>query len=160
MAYSRGEMEDRSSVYAEREHLTYDEELGCGVHGIVFSTSRKSAAKVHGHEQAHLTERDVYHRLERACIRQVHEFSSPRLLAAAALRIIEMTIVRPPFALDFAGAHLDRPPDYSPEVLAEWEAEKREQFGRHWPKVRAVLAYLVRFGVYLSDVNPGNVRFE
>jgi hypothetical protein len=44
------------------------------------------------------------------------------------LLAIEMTIVSPPFCLDFGGAYLDRPPDYSPEVWADWEAEKSDLF--------------------------------
>jgi len=53
-------------------------------------------------------------------------------------RAIEMTIVRPPFLLDFADALLDEPPDFSED---------------------RILAALQTFGVYLLDINPGNISF-
>jgi hypothetical protein len=50
-----------------------------------------------------------------------------------------MTIVRPPFLLDFASAYLDKAPDCPPEVIEEWRAEKAEQFGANWARVEALL---------------------
>jgi hypothetical protein len=44
------------------------------------------------------------------------------------LRVIEMTIVKRPLVLDFAGAYLDARPAFPNEVWADWEAEKQEQF--------------------------------
>jgi hypothetical protein len=75
------------------------------------------------------------------------------------LRVIEMTIVTPPFVLDFAGAQLDFPPDFPEEVWEEWEAEKMEQFGSRWPEARAVLDALEEFDIYVSDVSPRNITF-
>jgi len=75
------------------------------------------------------------------------------------LWVIEMTVVARPFVLDFAGAYLDFPPDFSEEVLADWQAEKHEQFGSRWPEVQAILRALEGYGVYMVDVNPGNVSF-
>jgi hypothetical protein len=54
---------------------------------------------------------------------------------------------------------LDQPPDFSEEVLQQWEDEKMEIFGGNWPEVTRVLAALQTFGIYLSDVNPGNISF-
>lgn len=71
-----------------------------------------------------------------------------------------MTIVSPPFVLDFAGAYLDQRPDYPEEVLAEWQAEKAEQFGDRWKTVRLVISSFVPFGIYLADVKPGNIEFS
>jgi hypothetical protein len=76
------------------------------------------------------------------------------------LWVIEMTLVRPPYVLDFAGAYLDRAPSYSEEVMAEWEAEKAEQFGRRWRDVRAIMEILEhKYGVILQDINLGNISF-
>jgi hypothetical protein len=75
------------------------------------------------------------------------------------LWVIEIEIVQRPFVLDFAGAYLDFAPDFSEEVMADWELEKREQFDTRWPEVRAILAELEEFGVFMLDVNPGNVSF-
>ncbi|HET6883831.1 MAG TPA: hypothetical protein VFI31_27000 [Pirellulales bacterium] len=62
--------------------------------------------------------------------------------------------------IDFAGAYLDEAPDFPPEVLDEWEAEKQEQFGDNWSKAKAVVAAFRRYGIYLSDVSPSNVRCD
>ncbi|HQU46415.1 MAG TPA: hypothetical protein PK867_26645 [Pirellulales bacterium] len=71
---------------------------------------------------------------------------------------IEIAVVQPPFVIDFAGAYLDEMPDFSPEVWAEWEAEKQEQFGDDWSRARAVVAAFRRLGIHLSDVSPSNIR--
>jgi hypothetical protein len=70
-----------------------------------------------------------------------------------------MTLVARPFVLDFAGAFLDKAPDFSEEVLADWRAEKQEQFGRSWPEVQAILRTLAGYGVFMIDVNPGNISW-
>jgi len=71
-----------------------------------------------------------------------------------------MGIVSPPFVLDFAGAYLDARPNYPDEVMLEWRAEKREQFGTHrWSVVQSIMASLARYGIYLADVKPGNITF-
>lgn len=70
-------------------------------------------------------------RLREHDVRKILEFHVPQLWAFDdELMALEIAIVRPPFAIDFAGAYLDQEPDYSPEVWAEWEAEKRERLGR------------------------------
>jgi hypothetical protein len=50
-------------------------------------------------------------------------------------------------------------PEFSEEAWAEWEAEKREQFERRWPKVQEVLGVLKELGVHMVDVSPSNVAF-
>ena len=71
-----------------------------------------------------------------------------------------MTIVYPPFCLDFGGAYLDRPPDYSDEVWRDWEEEKRDAFEDNWPVVEEILAEFRLIGIYIADVNPGNIKFR
>jgi hypothetical protein len=44
-----------------------------------------------------------------------------------------------------------------PEV--QWEEDKAEIFGERWPEVARILAALQAFGVYLLDINPGNISF-
>jgi hypothetical protein len=50
-----------------------------------------------------------------------------------------ITIVKRPFVLDFAGAYLDTRPEFPPDVWADWEAEKREQFEGRWAMVEKIL---------------------
>ena len=87
-------------------------------------------------------------------------FNVPQLLGFNdELQIIEMTIVKRPFALDFAGAYLDIRPDFPADVWADWEAEKREQFEARWPMVEKVLAAFEVLGIFLLDVSPSNISF-
>jgi hypothetical protein len=118
----------------------------------------QSAIKVHERERPYSRERDVYRRLAEEGVSAILTCRVPRMLRCDELWVIEMSIVTPPYVLDFAGAYLDEPPDFSEEALAEWDAEKREQFGSRWPKVQAVVRDLETHGVYVVDVNPGNVR--
>jgi hypothetical protein len=159
MSYSREEVEARAMRYANSRKLTLVDQLGFGVHGIVWSTDRTSAVKVHAPDTIHYgRERDIYLRLQEHSVSIAAGFHVPELVDFDdELRAIEMAIVQPPFVLDFAGAYLDAPPDFSEEVWAEWRAAKEEQFGRNWPKARAVLAALKRFAVYMGDVSPSNI---
>jgi hypothetical protein len=56
--------------------------------------------------------------------------------------------------------YLDYAPEFSDEVLADWRADKVEQFGDRWPEVQAILRELESFGIYMEDVSPGNIAFE
>lgn len=70
-----------------------------------------------------------------------------------------MTIVRQPFVLDFADAYLDQAPDFSEEVLEQWDKDKREIFGEKWATVLEVLQELRGHGVHLLDINAANITF-
>jgi hypothetical protein len=163
MLMGRSDLHRRAEEYAERKELVIEQELGSGVHGIVFAVasqdgSRLSAIKVHERAEDYARERDVYLQLSANRVVRIRGANVPELLAFDdALWIIEMTIVTRPFVLDFAGAYLDQPPDYSEEVWADWEAEKREQFGSQWPEVQAILRALEGYGIFMMDVNPGNI---
>ena len=45
------------------------------------------------------------------------------------------------------------------EILEEWRRDKEEQFEENWPKAESILAELRRYGIYVADVNPGNIGF-
>ncbi|HEV3024844.1 MAG TPA: hypothetical protein VGX76_20350 [Pirellulales bacterium] len=161
MAYSHDEAEGRAQNYAANQGLTLGQSLGFGVHGQVWATNRRSAVKAHAPDAPHYArERDIYLRLQERSVTEVRGFHVPQLLGFDDdLWVLEISIVRPPFVLDFAGAYLDQRPDFSDETWAEWESDKKEQFGAKWPQVRLVLAALERYGIYMSDVTPNNVRF-
>ena len=125
MATWRDSLELREQQYAERYDLAIEKELGFGYDGIVFSTNCQSAIKVLRFEPLYIRERDVYQRLEENGISNILGFDVPRMTNHDdELWIVEMTIVSPPFVLDFAGAYLDRPPDFSDEIMEEWRAQK------------------------------------
>jgi hypothetical protein len=162
---ARADLVRRAEEYARRRGLLLGPPLGSGVHGSVFSAanqseSGRSAIKVHERCPDYVRERDVYLRLKDRGISRVRDCAVPQLIGHHDdLLAIEMTIVTRPYVLDFAGAFLDRGPDFSEEILAEWRAEKEEQFGRHWPDVQAILGVLEGYGVFLIDVNPNNVAW-
>ena len=152
-------------TYAARNASILVEQLGFGVHGNVHVIehkikTEKSAIKAHRAMDAYLRERSVYELLRRASVTDVLGFHVPQFINADdELQVIEMTIVTRPFVLDFAGAHLGARPEFPPEIWAEWETEKQEQFGEDWRIVQGVMDAFETLGVYLVDVSPNNIAF-
>jgi hypothetical protein len=128
------DVEKRVQAYLAERMLSIDSCLGAGTQGSVYlcnipSQNDRVAIKFHHREQAYIRERDVYVRLKELEIAHVLNHRVPVLVDFDdRLLAIEMTIVSPPFVLDFGGAYLDRPPDYTPEVWADWRAMKSEAF--------------------------------
>jgi hypothetical protein len=151
--------------HAQRRNLVLVEQLGYGMHGIVHAAKNQTdgeplALKVHECEKDYRRERDVYLRLQEHDLTDICGCQVPELLDYDdELWVIQMTIVTRPFVLDFAGAYLDDPPDFSEEVLADWRAEKQEEFGPRWAEVQAILRVLEGFGVFMIDANPRNISF-
>lgn len=134
--------------------------LGFGKDGGVFSTSAASAVKAFERRDAFGCELACYLRLRKLGVDQVLGHHVPQLLDwDEELVVIEMTFVGAPFLLDFAGVRLDKPCDFPPEVMEQWAEETREKFGERWPDVVAILDALTRYGIYMLDVHPGNVKF-
>ena len=118
---------NKAEVYAEQQQIEIGRKLGFGWDGTVFATSRQSAIKMFKHERLYQRERDVYLRLDEQRVVRILGFEVPQLIDFDDdLWVVEMTIVSPPFVLDFAGAYLDQKPDFPPEVMADWAAEKEE----------------------------------
>ena len=154
-----------AGLYASRRGLELAETLGSGKDGIVLVAKHKGrpadvALKALCWDEAYLPEKLVYERLDSQGVTRVLGFNVPQLVGSDdALRVIEMTVVKPPFVLDFAGAHLDARPEFSGEIWADWEADKREKFEERWPQVQRVLDAFEALGVYLLDVSPSNITF-
>jgi hypothetical protein len=152
-------------AYASERQLQIAEPLGSGKDGIVLvgkgeAVAARVAIKGHRFPEPYLREKAVYQRLEKMAVITVLGFNVPHLLGFDdGLQVLEMTIVRRPFVLDFAGAYLDVRPEFSADVWADWEAEKREQFEGHWPFVEKLLAAFEEMGIYLLDVSPANIAF-
>lgn len=161
MADWRAELMERLGRYTKKHRLTLKRELGFGYDGIVFSTDCQSALKVFRFVGLFQRERDVYERLRDNAVELIRGFAVPQVVRVdEELFIIEMTIVSPPFVLDFAGAYLDKAPDYPEEVMEQWRTEKAEQFGDRWPEVQRVVAAPRKWKFYLADVKPGNTQFK
>jgi hypothetical protein len=153
-------------VYASQRQLRLAERLGFGIHGIIYvaegkSGDGKTAVKAHREVEPFRRELAVYERLQAEGVCEIFDFNVPQLIDYDVhLRTIEMCIVTRPFVLDFAGAYLDAPPEFSDEVWAEWETQKRDQFETRWPKVQAVLAALEELDIHMIDVSPSNIAFR
>jgi hypothetical protein len=160
---ARTELLERIQEYANRNGLVVGRQLGFGVHGIVFDAENQfkkglSAIKAHERETHYARERDVYLRLKENAVTAIRGCNVPSLLRFDdTLWVLEMTVVSRPFVLDFAGAYLDRPFDFSEEVMADWRADKQEQFGVHWPEAQAILRVLETYGIFMEDVHPNNI---
>src|SRR5262249_31538951 len=74
------------------------------------------------------------------------------------LWIIEMTVVTPPYIIDFGKAYLQKtPPDFSPETMADWIQEKEELYGDHWPEIRSILNRLKSLGIHHMAPKPATI---
>ena len=165
----RDELLLRAQDYAAQHQLTITQELGFGVHGSVFIAenqpepgrpAKRSAIKAHQHEEYYLRERDIYLRLQRRKLLQIRKCEVPKLLNYDdLLLIIEMSVVSRPFVLDFAGAYLDKAPEFSEEVMADAIQNQKERFGKRWSEVQLILAVLEAHGIFMEDVHPGNIAF-
>ena len=164
------EVEQRALKHYEDRDDTIDSRLGVGTQGSVYVANLPSqsssqtiqvAIKFHQRKIAYDRELGVFLRLRDLQIQEVHGHMVPQLFDYDDdLLAIEMTIVSPPFCLDFGGAYLDRPPDYSPEVWADWERDKSEAFEKNWPAVTRILSTFRSQGIFIADVNPGNIKFK
>ena len=158
-------LSERARAYAHRRQLDLAERLGFGIHGMVCVTENKrkagrSAIKVHKEAGPFERELAAYGRLTESAVIEICGFHVPRLIGAnTELLVIEMTIVSRPFLLDFAGAYLDKPPEFPASVWQEWEQEKQEQFGARWPAVQEAIGRLQSFGIHMLDVSPNNIAF-
>jgi hypothetical protein len=154
----------RAFEYTKSRQIDLDEKgkLGYGTDGTVWTTSRESALKLFEHAKGYRNELASYRRLRDARIREIRGLSVPLLVDFDdSTMAVEMTIVQPPYLLDFGKVYLDRPPPYwsDPQILESVHAEGRELFERRWPEVLRVLAGLQALGIYYVDPKPANINF-
>lgn len=157
---------ENAETYAARRDRHLAGRLGFGIHGIVFAIEGNlhpgvAALKVHHSEEPYLRERDVYRRLEDEGVVEIYAFRIPQLIECDdELLALEMTMVKPPFVLDFAGAYLDSPPEFSDEVWEERAAKWRSDFGADWATAQVILTELKSLGIHMLDPSPSNICFR
>jgi hypothetical protein len=155
-----------AEAYVVRRDCRMVGRLGSGIHGIVFAIEGNAhpglaALKIHNAEEPYLREKQVYGRLKEAGIIEILAFRVPQLIAFDdELLALEMTVVKAPFVLDFAGAYLDSAPKFSDEIWEEWTRKNQEQFGADWPMARRILGELQDLGIQMHDPSPANIRFR
>lgn len=146
--------------YSTLQGITIEKTLGYGNDGKVWSTSRNSAIKALYRQGGYDRERAAYRRLDQLGVANLEGFSIPQLVGSDdSLLVIEMTIVFPPCILDFAKSYVDHPPDFSQEVLADWQTETELLFGARWDVVLSILGWLRNYGIHYFDAKPANIRF-
>jgi len=154
-----------AEAYCARNGLRLLERLGTGIHGIVFTVEGNAefgpaALKVHYSPEPYFRERYIYERLNEMGMSEIRGFDVPQLLDSDdELLALKMTIVMPPFVLDFAGAYLDFAPKFSDEIWVEWIRKNEEQFGANWSMAQIILDDLKDLGIHMHDPSPGNIRF-
>lgn len=124
--------------------------------------SESTAIKIFTHLPKFEQELAVYERLHEWDVTKVLGFNVPSLVASSRkLLIIEMTIVKPPFLLDFEISKLDEDQSFDSSMgTEEWWDRLRPLFGRRLPMVRDVFYYLSnRYGIYYYDLAPRNMDF-
>lgn len=151
----------RAQLYILRRRAVIVSMLGFGSDGIVLETDGGAAMKAFEREASYRTELAVYRRLAEHRVEEVCGHNVPQLLGHDdELWVIEMSIVQPPYVLDFAKAALDAAPDFPEEAWAEQRRSWAERFGDHWPAVLAIMAAMRRrYGIFLLDPSPTNVAF-
>jgi hypothetical protein len=121
--------------------------LGSGHHGSVYGAERNGqrfAVKFCKDEGPYFREVRAYESLLERGVKRIEGFAVPQFLGSDdELLTIEMSIVQRPFLLDFGGAYEEEDlPSFPENVWEEWEEQKREEFGSHWPIVENILMIL------------------
>lgn len=108
--------------------------------------------KGHSRFDSDVREKHVYSRLLDRKVFSLGPLQVPRLQDYSDdLLILEISIVEPPYLLDFGGAYLGQPPDHA-VFDEEWETEKQEQFGEDFLRMKSVLReFYAKMGVFIED---------
>ncbi len=153
----------RAELYAKSRGIAVVRQpiLGRGSDGAVWRTNRDTAIKVVTRQDNFAKELTCYRRFKASATRRIGRFAVPLLEGFdEALLVIEMTIVYPPYLLDFGKVHLDSPPPYYGDkrlmrnVYAAW----RDKFGKEWKVVASAMDSLrTKHGIYYFDPRRSNV---
>lgn len=135
--------------------------LGAGIDGIVFSTSHQSAVKVYERPEPFEREVAAYRRLKKHKVKSVCGHAVPiPIQYSTKLHVVEMSIVRPPYVLDFGKSWVDAMPDMEPERIALFFQQAEEKFEDRFSRAMDIYNELKnRYGIYYFDMKPGNIEF-
>lgn len=149
---------DRAELYAKQHNVTITLELGGGYDGYVVGTDSGTVIKSLNSPTLYRNELKVYRHLKKLGISELSGFRIPKLIDSDDDNsIIVMTLVKPPYAVDFACASLTKWPQFEPEIMEEWRNQKREEFGDDWSAVKRLMFAFESRGIFLSDVHPRNI---
>lgn len=140
--------------------IDFGNPLGVGQEGIVWKTNRETAVKVFDRIGNFDREVYCYLKLKERDIDEIAGFTVPRLIDFdPEFLVVEMSIVSPPYLLDFGKSWMTRP-DYTSEQWAEYEEEKSSLFDGNWELVQSALSALKKYGIWYIDPTPNNINCE
>jgi hypothetical protein len=155
------DIQQRFDQYCAARQQTAIADLGYGVDGYLWRVTGDSVIKVFRHDRQFDQELAVYQRLTARRIDRLQGFAVPILLNHdSEQRILELSLVSPPFVLDFAAAGLDAPPPGFDPDDPVWLAEKQRLYGGDWHDVKRLLDALRLYGIHFADVHLGNIRLR
>ncbi len=157
-------MEDPSVEYETRYGARFIDALGDGKDGFIRKTAQGHAVKFFHDSDSYRRELRAYLVLRKLSLDQVGGHQIPRLLRYDdQLMAIAMTVVKPPFLLDFAAAYTEAEVarfGFTTEVLEEREQHWSEVFGGLWPAVAELRYHFERqTGLILLDLSLNNIKF-
>ena len=128
------------------------DKLGFGVSGVVFlSPGGTTAIKIHQRLRSFQVELQAYEIITKHGLFDICGLSIPRLLHYdTKMRIIEMTVVEPPYLLDFAGVTFE-PIDFSTDTQREIGLKIERQFGTNAHFAYLVQHELEKYGIYYLE---------
>ena len=113
-------------------------------------------------QSPYLRECRAYRILYEHSVFDIEGFSVPQFLGIdEELLAIQMTIVEPPFLLDFGAAYSrESLPEFSESIWAEWREQKEQEFAEHWPVVENALMVLRSLDILMLDIHARNIVFR
>ncbi len=150
----------KSYCHDKQIELIVEPVLGVGTDGAVWQTRASTAVKACERRKNYCLELECYRRFRQESITQLLGFSVPELQDHSdSLMVIEMSIVQPPYLLDFGKVYLDDPPEYFKDnrIMTSWLAECRDLFDEDWPEIQQLLFKMQKFGIYYVDPKPANI---
>ena len=117
--------------------MQFTDQLGDGKDRNVLKTLDRHAVKFLYRQDVFDREVWAYEILRDLHLEEIDGFQIPRMIRHDdGLRAIEMTIVQPPFIIDFASAYTEEEYEqfeFTEDVLGERENHWSEVFGDKWP---------------------------
>jgi len=148
-------------AYLSGERQIEERRLGSGTDGEVYIVNGPSAVKVHYDRHRFLNELHAYQVLSRIGLEHIGEFRIPVFRQYDdQLLIIEMSVVKPPYLIDFGKATIGKGQDWSDEHMAYWWEQVEDKFENDFAVASQIFEQLVRrTNIYQWDLNPSNLNF-
>jgi hypothetical protein len=157
-------LNQQTAAEIARRYLKSDalpEPLGWGIGGFVYLSPQPGrVVKVHRGEKGFRVELEVYRRLRRLRMTQLHGLNVPTMYGFDEKEmVLEMDFVSAPFLLDFAGV-LFSPPDFERDVMEKWHADINAAYGPNAWVAYSVYESLSKHGIYYMDFRITNMKLD